>query len=114
MSVEIEPTSSVEDDSLIDLARNASTNGLTVRDIINAAVARGIAEEVMGDEDDFAAALDAITEDAVAAVAKLVEIAINQQSIDAQLGIADWELVELIFQAPVMNMDRPEPEEGSE
>jgi hypothetical protein len=34
-----------------------------------------------------------------------IEIAINQQSIDTLANTADWELGELIFQAPIMGFE---------
>lgn len=40
------------------------------------------------------------------AIMAFTQIAINQQAIDARCGWADWEIAELIFQAPVMDFDQ--------
>lgn len=43
-----------------------------------------------------------IGRDLLLAIATFTTIAINQQSLDVRADMADWELAELIFQAPAM------------
>lgn len=98
---------------LVDLAREAPMNGLSIRHVIDSAVIRGLIadSDCYGEPELLNATLDAITEDTVAAVAKLVEIALDQQDVGT-VGIGALALTELIFQAPVMSMEQPEPDDS--
>lgn len=114
MSTEIESASPTEQWApLAEVAREAAASGATIRQILDAAIARGIVAGHVSEPDRLADELDVIAADAVAAVAKLVEIAIDQQGIGS-VGIGALALTDLIFQAPVMSTERREPEEGSE
>ncbi|WDH80188.1 hypothetical protein PTQ19_07090 [Microbacterium esteraromaticum] len=47
----------------------------------------------------------------VNAALEFLRVAINQQGIDNMVGLADWELVELIAQAPCFGLTDPESED---
>lgn len=92
---------------LAERARDSALTGFTLDNAIGEALG---AASVCWDEDrvfDSVAATE-IWADLRAAIAKFTQIAINQQSIDAGYGAADWEIAELIFQAPAMGFDAHE------
>ncbi len=92
--------------ALSEDAKGAVLSGQTIDGTIRVAV--GAASVCWDDDGGFISerALE-IANDLKLAIAEYLRIAINQQSLDAQIGMADWELVELIMQAPVMG---PEPD----
>ena len=92
--------------ALSEDAKDAALSGQTIDGTIRVAIG---AASVCWDADGVFMSERAleIASDMKRAIAEYLRIAINQQSLDAQIGMADWELVELIMQAPVMG-----PESG--
>tara|TARA_B100000378_G_scaffold255538_1_gene232644 strand:+ start:648 stop:959 length:312 start_codon:yes stop_codon:yes gene_type:complete len=92
--------------NLVERARDAALNGFTLRNALGEAVGYASLYWKTTPEGEFdSSAASALVTELEAAIAKFVQIAINQQSIDAQADMADWELVELIFQAPAMGIE---------
>lgn len=94
-------------DVMTTRAKDAETNGFTAAQAIRETI--GFASTCWTETPEgrvFEPELAALAGDHLMdALAILLRIAINQQSIDALAGMADWELVELILQAPVMGWE---------
>lgn len=88
--------------ALSEDAKDAVLSGQTIDGTIR--VALGAASVCWDDDGVFMEKrANKVADDLKLAFAEYLRIAINQQSLDAQIGMADWELVELIMQAPVMS-----------
>ena len=94
--------------ALSEDAKGAVLSGQTIDGTIR--VALGAASVCWDDDGAFMAKrANEIADDLKRALAEYLCIAINQQSIDVRADMADWELVELIMQAPVMHPESGDP-----
>jgi hypothetical protein len=90
-----------------DRARDAALNGFTFDALMHEIVGRA-STLMAGDREFDDREATQVAVDAEAAVLEFLRVAINQQSIDAAADMADWEIAELIGQAPCFGMENPD------
>lgn len=91
-------------ETMRDRARDAANNGFTLTNAIHEALGTASVCWIETDDGrvfDSEAALD-VAAGFQQALAEFLRVAINQQSLDARATMADWEMVELILQAPAI------------
>lgn len=89
---------------LTDAIRNSPLTGYDLRNAIGEAI--GAASTTFYPDGTYnpEAALE-IASDLEGAILKAIEIAVNWTSLDADLGMADWEVVELLAQTPMFGFE---------
>lgn len=100
----------MSNETMTQRAKDAPLNGFTLTNAIREAL--GSASVCWNDTGegrvfDPERAIE-VADDLRGALAEFLRIAINQQSLDARADMADWEMVELILQAPAIGW----PEDG--
>lgn len=92
--------------NLVARAKESATTTFTLKDAIGEAIGYASlcwSEIPQGTFDSDRAA--AVAHDLQGAIAEFLRGAINAQGLDADLGMADWEAVEIILQTPRMGFD---------
>jgi hypothetical protein len=89
-------------------ARDAAMTGFTFEALVAEIVGRS-STLMAGDRVFDEREANQVVVEALIAIQEFIRVAINQQSIDAQTGMADWQIVELIAQAPAWFRSEPEP-----
>ena len=87
-----------------DRAQNAATTGFTFAELIGEVVGRS-STLMAGDRVFDADEATEVADGAEQGILEFLRVAINQQGIDSLAGMADWELVELIAQAPCFGFE---------
>lgn len=85
-------------------AQDAAMNGFTFDQLMHEVVGRSSVLMAGNRVFDEREAIE-VAEAAKAAILEILRVAINQQGVDTIAGMADWELVELIAQAPCWGKD---------
>lgn len=87
-----------------DRARDSALSGFTFTQIIHEVVGR--ASTLMAGDRAFDGneAAD-VADNAEQGILEFLRVAINQQGLDSLAGMADWEMVELIAQAPCFGFE---------
>ena len=88
-------------------AKDAALTGFTLTQAIGEAI--GYASTCWVDRDGDrvfdSQAATLLIRDLQAAIAVLLRISINQQNLDSDLDLADWQAVEILLQAPAMGYE---------
>lgn len=87
-----------------DRARDAALSGFTFTELIREIVGRS-STLMVGDRAFDPREADDIADAAEQGVLEFLRVAINQQAIDAEIGYPDWQVVELIAQAPCFGLE---------
>jgi len=80
-------------------ARDAALNGFTFAELVREIVGRS-STLMAGDRVFDTHEANVVADEAEQGILEFLRVAINQQSLDVRADMADWELVELIAQAP--------------
>lgn len=88
----------------VEQAKNAPLNGFTFDELIHQVVGRA-STLMAGDRVFDGREATQVAVEARDAALEFLRCAINQQGIDANADMADWELAELIAQAPCFGIE---------
>lgn len=88
----------------VEQAKNAPLSGFTFDELMRQVVGRA-STLMAGDRVFDGREATQVAIEARDAVLEFLRVAINQQAIDAEIGWADWQVVEMIAQAPCFGLE---------